>query len=203
MSPLPTGGTPPEVPPILAGRLLVATPTIGDANFHRTVIVLVNHNADGSLGVVINRPSERPVTETLPRWSELVCAPTVVFDGGPVQPSTGLALARCGRAVGDQLANADALAAVQGLQGAFTVDLESDAAIAGAYIEDMRLFSGYAGWSPRQLEAEIEAGAWFVADADLDDLFTDNPSDLWSEILRRQRGNVRWFANYPADPRDN
>lgn len=163
------------------------------------MIVLVDHNASGTLGVIVNQPSVHLVAEALPRWSDIATDPRVVFDGGPVQPSTGLALAR-GRGNTD---DTDALTAIPGLPGAYTLNLEADPAIAAAYVEDLRLFSGYAGWSPRQLESEITSGAWFVADAQLDDLFTDTPHTLWAGVLDRQRGETRWFTNYPSDPRSN
>jgi len=197
-----------RVPERLSGRLLIATPVIDDDTFLRAVILVVNHTDDGSLGVVLNRPTADPVADTLPRWQDLASHPSVVFEGGPVDPTTGLALglvkdldAFAGGS--NQPADAEIAARVPGMSGLVTVNLDGDPAFAAAYIEHMRMFSGYAGWSGGQLAGEIIAGAWFVVDGALDDVFTEQPDDLWPNILKRQPGATRWFANYPRDPAVN
>ena len=78
----------------LAGRLLVATPMLGDPNFRRTVVLVVEHEPEqGTLGVVLNRPTKVPVGQVLEPWTELATDPSVVFTGGPVSPNSALALA--------------------------------------------------------------------------------------------------------------
>ncbi len=77
----------------LDGQLLVATPRLMDPNFTRTVILVLNHDEDGALGVVINRPSPLAVAQVLPDWSDVVARPPMVFGGGPVSPDSALAVA--------------------------------------------------------------------------------------------------------------
>lgn len=197
-----------RVPERLSGRILIATPVIDDDNFLRSVILIVNHTDDGSLGVVLNRPGDDPVSEALPRWHELVSEPAVVFEGGPVDPTTGLALGvakdpHAFRSEDGSAATADIAARVPGMHGVVTVNLEGDPAFAAAYISRIRMFSGYAGWSGGQLAGEILAGAWFVVDGTIDDVFTNRPDELWPATLKRQPGETSWFANYPADPAVN
>jgi putative transcriptional regulator len=70
-------------------------------------------------------------------------------------------------------------------------------------VERARLFAGHAGWSAGQLEGEIEAGGWFVVDAEPGDVFTSRPAELWRAVLARQRGRLAWFANCPPEPSVN
>lgn len=197
-----------RVPERLSGRLLIATPRIDDDTFLRAVIMVVNHNDEGSLGVVLNRPGDDPVNEALPRWHDLVAEPAVVFEGGPVDPTTGLALGTVSDPAAfddpdDDAAVADIAARVPGMRGLVTVNLDGDPAFAAAYVTKLRMFSGYAGWSSGQLAGEIIAGAWFVVDGTIDDVLTDEPDDLWASVLKRQPGQTSWFANYPTDPAVN
>jgi len=179
----------------LKGRLLVATPSVGDPNFAGTVVLLLEHSGDGAMGVVLNRPSDIQVAQHLPGWTEVVVEPSVVFLGGPVSPNAALCLARV---------DADLEEGWSPLVGQVgTVDLNLDPAHAVAGVEAVRIFAGYAGWAPRQLEAEIAEGGWFVVDADPADALSSLPEDLWRDVLRRQTGTVALFAEYPPDPSVN
>jgi len=179
----------------LKGRLLVATPNLGDPNFERTVVLVLEHSEEGALGVVLNRPSELDLAEPLPEWARAAAHPPVVFIGGPVAPSAAVCLARLGRygrTEGWQALGPD------GVVG--TLDLDSDPDEAIPRLEEIRVFAGNAGWGPDQLESEIAEGGWFVVDADPADPLSPAPERLWSHVLRRQRGTVALFAGYPADP---
>ncbi len=181
----------------LSGRLLVASPSMGDANFDRTVVAVLEHDPDdGALGVVVNRPSETEVADVLPRITPLVAAPAVVFVGGPVQPQAALCLGapRPG-------AEPDGFAPLA--CGVATVDLDHDPQILSIGLQTVRVFAGYAGWGGGQLEAEIASGAWFVVDAQPGDVFGDEPGRLWSVVLRRQGGTLALVSTYPPDPRLN
>ena len=180
------------------GRLLVATPLLGDPNFERTVIFMLEDNDEGSLGLVLNRPSPLEVTDPLPDWSRLVAAPSVVFVGGPVSRSSVIALAA--REPAYELPD-EAWTAVEG--GVGVLDLTADADLIGAGLAEVRVFAGYAGWGEGQLAGEIDEGAWFVVDAIEGDTFTDRPEQLWRDVLRRQPEPLRQFANYPPDPSVN
>ncbi len=180
----------------LKGRLLVATPTVGDPNFAGTVVLLLEHNDEGAMGVVLNRPSEIHVAEHLPGWTDVVVAPPVVFLGGPVAPNAALCLARVDADMADGRWNP-----LVGQVG--TVDLSADPGQAAPGVAEVRIFAGYAGWAPHQLEAEIAEGGWFVVDADPSDALSPLPEDLWRDVLRRQPGTVSLFADYPPDPSMN
>lgn len=177
------------------GRLLVATPLIADPTFERTVVLLLAHGPDGAFGVVLNRPSDTAVVEVAPAWADLAAAPGVVFVGGPVGQDALVALGRCpGGGVPPE-------ARVLGDCGA--VDLELHPGDGGPAWDEVRLFAGSAGWAPRQLEDELAEGAWWVVDGLPSDVVVADPDRLWAQVLRRQRGEVAWFANHPEDPSAN
>ncbi len=181
----------------LKGRLLVATPTVGDPNFAGTVVLMLEHSdEEGAMGVVLNRPSDIHVAEHLPGWTDVVVEPPVVFLGGPVNPNTAMCVARVDAQMVD-----GGWSPVVGRVG--TVDLSLDPAHAAPGVAEVRIFAGYAGWAPRQLEEEIEDGGWFVVDADPSDALSPVPDDLWRDVLRRQPGTVSLFADYPPDPSMN
>jgi putative transcriptional regulator len=160
------------------GRLLVASPLLGDPNFRRTVVYLLDHNAQGTFGVVLTRPVGAEAPEPLHGWQLHLAPPGEVFYGGPVQPDgiVGVGLDRSG--------------VVQ------TVDLADEDP--SAY-QAVRLFHGYSGWSSGQLRAEISEDAWLVVDSAATDLFDPEPETLWRRVLARQRGEVAWLAGFPAD----
>jgi putative transcriptional regulator len=179
------------------GRLLVATPALVDPNFDRTVILLLEHSANGgSLGIVLNRPTATPIVEAVPDWAALAAAPAVVYIGGPVGLGTLIALARSrtdepppgAERVSDRLV---------------AVDLSRDPEPLAPLVSGLRVWTGYAGWSPGQLEAEVAQDAWWVCDAHDDDVTGVEPNQLWRSVLARQPGTLSWFANFPDDPAHN
>ncbi len=178
----------------LRGRLLIAGPTLLDPNFVRTVVLIGEHNEDGALGVVLNRPSETTVGEAVPDLEDLTDADDPVHVGGPVQPSAVLVLAEY-----EQPDQAQQL--VTGSVGFVAVDEEGDR-VATA-LGRARVFAGYAGWGPGQLETELERDDWIVADSVEDDVFDEDASTLWSRVLDRQGGKLRLVARMPVDPSVN
>jgi putative transcriptional regulator len=184
--------------PRLAGRLLVATPSLEDPNFDRTVVLLLAHTPAGALGVVLNRPSQGDVDEFVPHWSEVAAPPNRMFLGGPVSLDSVIGLARTDAEVLDL---AGPFTPIFGSVG--TVDLHRAPDEMGVPLAAVRLFAGSAGWSSVQLENEIAEGSWFVVDAEPTDVFTADPAELWRVVLRRQSGTLAWYANAGADPRFN
>jgi len=180
----------------LKGRLLVATPILGDPNFDGTVVLILEHGDDGAVGVVLNRPTGTDVADPLPGWHRLAAEPAVVFLSGPVAPDAAICLAQSWRD--------EPLDAYEPLIGSLgTVDLSIDPDEVSSALQAVRVFVGYAGWAAGQLEDEIEAGAWFVVDATPDDALSAEPDRLWRAVLRRQRGTVAMYANFPANPSAN
>lgn len=176
------------------GRLLLATPPLDDPNFDRTVVYVLEHRDDGALGVVINRPTEETLQEPLERWTDLQAPPDSLFLGGPVEPDALIALAFANQPV---IEESDELSPVAGRVA--SADLTTDPAFVAAVASSVRIFRGYAGWGPGQLENEIEAGAWLVFDAEPADVFASEPGELWRTVLRRQGGRVAWLATAPDD----
>lgn len=168
----------------LAGSLLVATPVLFDPNFFRTVVLLLQHDEDGCVGVVLNRPSDEPVAEHLPEWAGLVPDPGMVHFGGPVDPAVAIGLSLAG----------DGLPT--GVPGLSLVDLT---ATPGESTHPVRIYSGYSGWGTDQLEAEIATGSWYVVQASPEDPF-DADEGQWRRILRRQSNFLSVVSTFPDDP---
>lgn len=179
-----------------AGRLLVASPQIGDPNFHRTVVLVLQHDADGALGLILNRPSDTFVDEVLPAWADHVTAPGRVFVGGPVERSAAICL-------GLRRGGTEPPGWSQASGDFGTVDLDADPGALVAELCAIRVFAGYSGWGPSQLDGELEAGGWFVVPAREVDPFSDDPDDLWRQILARQDGRLKFVASFPEDPSTN
>jgi putative transcriptional regulator len=176
------------------GRLLVATPPLEDPNFDRTVVFVLEHHDDGAIGVVLNRPSVESLDEPLDRWIDLQTAPSSVFDGGPVEQNALIALAQ----TPEPLAASDEhLSPIAGTIA--SADLTADPALVAAVVNGVRIFRGYAGWGPGQLEDEIESGAWLVLDSEPGDVMSSDPDQLWRDVLRRQPGRLAWLADAPDD----
>jgi putative transcriptional regulator len=184
---------------IYVGGLLVATPLLDDPNFRRSVVLVLEHDEDGgTLGVVLNRPSEISVTQVLPLWDPLVTGPPVLFEGGPVQTDSALALAVV--LSGEEPLGWRRLQGRSAVSRLGTVDLDAPPEILAGEISQMRIFAGYAGWTAGQLENELRQGAWYVVDSEPGDTFNPYPGDLWRTVLRRQQGNLALVATFPDDP---
>ena len=178
----------------------MATPSLLDPNFARTVVLLIEHHPDGAVGLVLNRPSEIPIAEAVPAWRDLGADPAVVYIGGPVQPGAALGL---GRVHGSEAALAACRGIVALWPGLGIVDLEIAPDLVVPSVGGLRLFAGYAGWGPLQLERELATDSWFVLEREPDDVWTSEPGDLWTRVLRRQGGRIAQFAHCPVDPATN
>jgi putative transcriptional regulator len=177
----------------LKGQLLIAGPGLLDPNFWRTVVLVGEHTDEGALGVVLNRSSETPVDEAAPELSRLTDAMGNVHVGGPVQPSTVVVLADFANPPEDE-------ELVVGSVGFLPAEIDPDEL---GELRRARVFVGYAGWGPGQLDGELEDGSWIVEPADPDDVFTDEPDELWSAVLRRKGGPFGVLAAMPPDPSRN
>ena len=178
----------------LTGKLLVATPILGDPNFDRTVVLMLEHADDGAVGLVLNRPSELDVSEPLPEWELVAATPQVIFVGGPVAQSAVIGLGRRGTGPNHGWTPV--------VGGVGIIDLGAGPSDETP-VEALRLFAGYAGWGSGQLEAEIDAGAWWVVEATPTDALSPSPERLWTDVLRRQKGRLALHAHVPMDPSAN
>jgi putative transcriptional regulator len=150
----------------------------------------------GALGLVLNRPSETDLADAVPEWGALACEPPTVFVGGPVSPEAVIALAQSA-----ERDERDGWVPIR--PGIGTVDLARPPGELSVTIDRVRVFVGYAGWAPGQLENELAQNAWFVVDFDLTDAFDADPDGLWRRVLGRQNSRIAIFANSPGDPSVN
>jgi len=175
----------------LRGQLLIASPALLDPNFARTVVLVVEHNDEGAMGIVLNRPSTAAVAEAVPPLEDLVGEDEPVFVGGPVEPAAVVVLA--------EFSDTDAAAAlVFGDLGFLRAD--ADPSVLDAAARRFRVFAGYSGWGAGQLEAEMALPSWIVESPELEDVFNDDPDELWSSVLRRKGGQFALIATMPPDP---
>ncbi len=181
----------------LTGRLLVATPALADPNFERAVVLLLDHDEEGSLGVVLNRPTPVGVDDILDGWARLAGEPGVVFQGGPVSLDSALGVAVVPGGCGES----EAPLGWRRVHGAIgLVDLEAPPELLAPAVGSLRIFAGYAGWGPGQLEEELTEGAWYVVESEPGDVSSPLPERLWRAVLRRQRSELAMVATYPDDP---
>jgi putative transcriptional regulator len=182
----------------LTGRLLVATPALGDPTFARSVILLLDHDEGGALGVVVNRPTPVEVAEVLPGWQPYATTPGVLFQGGPVSLDSALGLAAVTAEGDDEPIGWRRVAGGLGL-----LDLDVPPEVVVTDMSALRIFAGYAGWGATQLEAELAEGAWYVVPAEPGDAFSPDPEGLWRSVLRRQGGALALVSTYVEDPSVN
>jgi putative transcriptional regulator len=176
----------------LTGQLLVASPTIGEPAFARTVLLVVDHDRDGALGIVLNRPTETRVGAVVPDIASMFGDEDVVHDGGPVQPESLLTVA-------EFRDPADAAMLVLGRVGMVRGDEDPRC----PDVERARAYAGYAGWAPDQLDAELARADWLVVPAHPDDLFRPDPERLWHLALERMGGPYARLGTPPEDPSVN
>lgn len=171
----------------LKGKLLIAAPVLQDY-FRRSVVLVLEHGPEGALGVILNRPSDLAVADTVPALAELGFGEERVFIGGPVQPTAVIALGEFG-----DLGEASSI--VAGTLGILDPDRPPTT------VSRIRVYAGYAGWAPGQLEQELEQEAWIVDAASPEDPFA--AGDLWRVALRRKGGPYALLATMPSDPAMN
>ncbi len=176
----------------LTGWLLISSPALVDPNFRRTVVLMTHHDAEGAVGLVLSRPSELGIAETVPELEELPCVDEVLYLGGPVQPEAVVVLVEF-----DEPGEVDE--PIIGNVGYLPPDRAADS----LPLRRARIFAGYSGWGPGQLESELEEPAWIVVAAEPDDVFAVDPDALWRTVLQRKGGSFSLLATMPHDPRLN
>lgn len=177
----------------LRGQLLISNGNLFDPNFRHTVVLVAEHDENGALGVVLNRALDVTVQQSLPALAPLVPPDTPLYQGGPVRPSSAVLIAELAR---PDLADVPVFGSVGFLVGEVSPEIEPD-------IVRARVFAGYAGWGPGQLEAEMAVQSWIVEAAREEDVFTDAPELLWSRVLARKGPQYRRLSTMPYDPSMN
>jgi putative transcriptional regulator len=177
------------------GWLLVATPRLTDPHFRRSVVYVIAHNAQGTIGVVINRPSETAVHTVLTQWGPTASRPPVVYVGGPVQTDAAMAMG-----VLRDSSEGATLPFVEHVAGSVVlVNLDTDPATAAEHLRGLRIFAGHAGWGEGQLAGEIAEGAWTALPGLPDDVLAGPLTDVWFRVLRRQGWPLALAAYHPGD----
>ncbi|MVA77431.1 YqgE/AlgH family protein [Auraticoccus sp. F435] len=179
------------------GDLLVASPGLSGGEFDHSVVLVLDADEDGALGVMVNKLSELSLASVLPDWVDRVSHPRVLFHGGPVSPNGAICVAAVAH-VGEEPPGWRRLYDNVGLLHLDT-PLEI---VAGAY-DDLRIFAGYAGWEPGQLEGELAEGYWHVVPSRYDDVFGPDPVPMWRRVLRRQPGRLAWLSTWTDTPELN
>jgi putative transcriptional regulator len=176
-----------------AGSLLISSATLVDPNFARCVLLIIESNDEGSLGVILNHPSETPVGDVLDQWRDVVNPPAVLFRGGPVELDAALA-------IGSVVSTEDPPLGWRQVSGPLgMVDLDGSPDDFLGRLGALRIYAGYAGWGAGQLDGEIAEGSWHVVPAQPSDLFSGQPDRLWHDILRRQPPPLSMLATLPED----
>lgn len=174
----------------LRGKLLIASPALEDPNFARAVVLITEHGDDGAMGIVLNRPSEAEVSAVIPDLAP-IAGPEPVFVGGPVQPEALVVLGEFSDPA----------------KAAWIVVSDVGLVSAQAELEDLpeairrgRVYAGFSGWGPGQLEDEIDEDAWIIEAPIPRELFPEDPDTLWSAVLERMGGEYALVARMPEDP---
>ena len=179
---------------VTRGVFLVATPHLKDPNFRQAVVLICEHGSGGSLGLVINRRTDQHITEVLPQATGLHEKAGFVHVGGPVQKDSLLILHCLGREVPESRPVFDGVC----LGG--DLDFLEEAFPQGEGEGLVRVYMGYAGWAPGQLQFELANGSWLVRPAQMKMVFARNPLQVWPTILRAQGGAYALYATMPPDP---
>lgn len=180
-----------------SGDLLVAGAGHSDGVFDHSVVLVLDADGDGALGVILNKLSELSLASVLPEWVERVTLPRVLFHGGPVSPNGAI----CVASLADSAEDPPGWRRLFGNVGLLHLDTPLEI-VAGAY-DDLRIFAGYAGWSPGQLESELADGRWHVVGWRYDDVFGADPVPMWRRVLRRQPDRLAYLSTWTETPEQN
>lgn len=174
----------------LKGQLLISAGGLFDANFRHTVVLLGEHDEEGAVGVVLNRPLDATVEASVPALSDLVAPGDRLFRGGPVEPAHAVLMAEVENG---RILDVPVLDRVGFLTGEVSSEIRP-------LVRRARVYVGHAGWGPGQLEAEMEAESWIVETPSPDDVFTHDPGALWRSVLERKGPPYTTMARIPFDP---
>lgn len=175
----------------LAGQLLLAHPVLQDPNFRRTVVLLSSHNAEGAMGVVLNRPLGRQLGELNSEFALSPLAGVPLYLGGPVEPEQLI------------MVTWHWIPKEQAFQLHFGVEVEKAREMIGLPGITMRAFLGYAGWSKGQLENELKHDTWLTTPIEGDWLIRQDGVPLWKSFIGHVQPELKMLADAPDDPTVN
>lgn len=177
------------------GRLLLSEPYLADPNFERTVILLTEHNEEGSVGFILNKPSEARLSEVM---EDLKTLDAPIYIGGPVQQDTLHFIHR-------HADLEDAIELDKGIYWGGNFEQLISMVDTGQFsLSEIKFFLGYSGWSPDQLDDELKLNSWIVSDRISNELiFETLPDQMWKKAMQELGGRFSVYSNYPADPRMN
>ena len=176
------------------GDILLASILLSDGIFDQSVVLMLDCDSDGALGVILNEIAQTPLDAVLPDWVPAVSEPRLLFHGGPVSPNGAICLASVATA-GEEPPGWRPLFDRVGL-----LHLDTPIEIVSGAYRDLRIFAGYAGWAAGQLQHEIAEGMWYVAPAEYADVFGRHPLELWRTALRRQKSEIAFYSTWLEDP---
>jgi len=179
---------------LAAGKLLVASPDLPDPNFARTVVLLVQYDEDGVVGLILNRRSKVPISRVLDGVASAKNRPDPVYAGGPVGRTEVMAMVRAHRPPGDAkrlFGDVFLVSSREGLEKTF-----GSATEAGM----VRVYLGYSGWTGPQLEHELDLGAWYIFQGSATVVFDADPDSLWPRLIRETELRIaaNWTLRRPA-----
>jgi len=177
------------------GRILISDPYLPDPYFKRSVVLLVNHNEDGSLGFILNKTLEVNLNETELNIND---QEHKIYFGGPVQSSDLFYIHKMGDEIEGSVEIKDGI-----FWGGEFAGIEDKLKSGGILENDIRFFIGYSGWEANQLEQEIEEDSWLVVESNLEDILETNSEDLWKNIIQEMEGNISLLSTFPEDPNLN
>lgn len=187
----------PSAAPLEPGTLLIAGVQLTDGVFDGTVVLLLDVDESGALGVVLNEFADVDLVAVLPGWEGLTTWPQRLFDGGPVSQEGAICLA----SPADETEEPPGWRRLFGPVG--LLHLETPLELATGAYRDLRIFAGYVGWAPGQMQGEVAQGFWHPVRATYRDVFDPDPQTLWRRVLARQGGQLGWLSTWTSTPELN
>ncbi len=178
-----------------AGKILIAEPFLGDHYFKRSIVLLIEHNDEGSFGLVLTKPLHVRLNDMLNGFPEI---PAEVYLGGPVNTDNLFYI----HTVGDELEGSSKI--IDGLYWGGNLDQVKELILLNRLNpHNIRFFAGYSGWSERQLEGELKRDSWLVSDMQSPEIMHAPPAGLWNNALQRLGGRYANWTRFPVDPSQN
>jgi putative transcriptional regulator len=184
------------MPENLRGMFLVAAKHLLDPNFARTVVLVVEHGDQGAMGLVVNRPAAAEASKALAEHFHLEPGRAVVFNGGPVEPQALFLLHDRPELAGQESPVISGL--FLGNNDSTFEEIMREATESPSI--EFRIFTGCAGWAPRQLEGELENGDWHLVKADYSSIFRDDPYNLYVRLLQQVLVTARILPSTSQNP---